>query len=145
MMVAPALQRIHQISIRAQDTLRAVAFYRDTLGLKLLFQAPPALAFFDGGGVRLMLGPAVPEFDHEGSVLYFAVDDIPATHTALAAASVKFRSEPHLIAKLPDREVWLADFEDSEGNVLALMSEPKVSLTEKRKIDNGSNGRALGV
>jgi methylmalonyl-CoA/ethylmalonyl-CoA epimerase len=126
MMVAPALQRIHQVSIRATDTARAVAFYRETLGLKLLFEAPPQLAFFDCAGVRLMLGPAEPEFDHQGSVLYFAVDDIKTAHTALAASGVKFRSEPHMIAKLPDREVWLADFLDSEGNVLALMSEPRI-------------------
>jgi len=126
MVVAPALERIHQVSIRTRDVARAVAFYRDALGLKLLFQAPPQLAFFDCGGVRLMLGPAEPEFDHQGSVLYFAVEDIKAAHTALAAAGVTFRSEPHMIAKLPDREVWLADFLDSEGNVLALMSEPKL-------------------
>ena len=126
MIAATGLHRIHQISIRTQDTARAVAFYRDALGLKLLFEAPPQLAFFDCGGVRLMLSPAEPEFDHQGSVIYFAVDDITATHAALAAAGVKFRSEPHMIAKLPDREVWLADFLDSEGNVLALMSEPKV-------------------
>jgi len=126
MVTATALQRISQISIRTTDTARAVAFYRHALGLKLLFQAPPQLAFFDCGGVRLMLSPAEPEFDHQGSVIYFAVDDIKAAHAALGAAGVKFRSEPHLIAKLPDREVWLADFVDSEGNVLALMSEPKV-------------------
>lgn len=126
MMVAPALQRIHQISMRIRDIDRAVPFYRDTLGLKLLFQAPPHLAFFDCGGVRLMLSPAEPEFDHQGSVLYFAVDDIKAAHAALAASGVAFRSEPHMVAKLPDREVWLADFLDSEGNVLALMSEPKI-------------------
>jgi len=126
MVVAPALERIHQVSIRTRDVARAVAFYRDALGLKLLFQAPPQLAFFDCGGVRLMLGPAEPEFDHQGSVLYFAVEDIKAAHTALTAAGVTFRSEPHMIAKLPDREVWLADFLDSEGNVLALMSEPKL-------------------
>jgi predicted enzyme related to lactoylglutathione lyase len=124
MVVAPALQRIHQVSIRISDIDRAVRFYRDTLGLKLLFQAPPQLAFFDCGGVRLMLSPAEPEFDHQGSVLYFAVDDIKTAHTALAAAGVTFRTPPHMIAKLPDREVWLTDFEDSEGNVLALMSEP---------------------
>ena len=126
MMVATAIQRIHQISMRTTDTARAVAFYRDTLGLKLLFQAPPQLAFFDCGGVRLMLSPAEPEFDHQGSVLYFAVDDIKAAHSALAAAGATFRTEPHMVAKLPDREVWLADFLDSEGNVLALMSEPKI-------------------
>jgi methylmalonyl-CoA/ethylmalonyl-CoA epimerase len=126
MITAMALERIHQISIRTKDTARAVAFYRDTLGLKLLFQAPPQLAFFDCGGVRLMLSPAEPEFDHQGSVIYFAVEDIKTTHAALVAAGATFRSEPHLIAKLPDREVWLADFLDSEGNVLALMSEPRV-------------------
>lgn len=126
MMTTAGLQRVQQISIRTQDTGRAVAFYRDALGLKLLFEAPPQLAFFDCGGVRLMLSPAEPEFDHQGSVIYFAVDDIKASHAALAAAGVKFRSEPHRIAKLPDREVWLADFIDSEGNVLALMSEPRV-------------------
>jgi predicted enzyme related to lactoylglutathione lyase len=126
MITAARLQRIHQISIRTQDTGRAVGFYRDALGLKLLFQAPPQLAFFDCAGVRLMLSPAEPEFDHQGSVIYFAVDDIKTSHAALAAAGVKFRSEPHMIAKLPDREVWLADFMDSEGNVLALMSEPRV-------------------
>ena len=125
MMVASALSKIHQVSIRTHDIERAVRFYRDTLGLKLLFQAPP-LAFFDCGGVRLMLSPPEPEFDHQGSILYFGVDDIGATHQALLAAGVTFRSEPRRIAKLPDREVWLADFEDSEGNVLALMSEPKL-------------------
>jgi methylmalonyl-CoA/ethylmalonyl-CoA epimerase len=126
MLVVPALQRIHQISIRAHDTARAVTFYRDTLGLKLLFEAPPGLAFFDCGGVRLMLSPPEPEFDHQGSVLYFAVDDITAAHRALVAAGATFRTEPHLVARLPDREVWLADFLDSEGNVLALMSEPRI-------------------
>ena len=126
MITTTGLQRIHQISIRTHDTARAIAFYRDALGLKLLFEAPPQLAFFDCGGVRLMLSPAEPEFDHQGSVIYFAVDDMLATHAALTAAGVKFRSEPHMIAKLPDREVWLADFLDSEGNVLAVMSEPRI-------------------
>jgi len=120
------MMRIHQISIRTKDTARAVAFYRDVLGLKLLFEAPPRLAFFDCGGVRLMLGPAEPEFDHQGSVIYFGVEDIKAEHARIAAAGATFRSEPHLIARLPDREVWLADFLDSEGNVLAMMSEPKL-------------------
>src|SRR5262245_49386998 len=125
-MAGSALSRIHQISLRARDIDRAVAFYRDTLGLKLLFQAPPALAFFECGGVRLMLGPAEPEFDHQGSVIYFGVDDIKATHQTLEARGITFRTPPHMVAKLPDREVWLADFVDSEDNVLALMSEPRI-------------------
>ena len=124
MTVATGLSRIQQISMRAHDVDRAVRFYRDTLGLPFLFAAPPRLAFFDCHGVRLMLSMPEPGFDHPGSVLYFAVDDIQAMHAALAARGVAFRTGPHKIATLADREVWLADFDDSEGNTLALMSEP---------------------
>lgn len=120
------LSRIHQISMRAHDVERATRFYRDTLGVPFLFAAPPRLAFFDCGGVRLMLSTPEAEFDHPGSVLYFAVDNIQATHESLKAKGVAFRTEPHKIATLADREVWLADFEDSEGNTLALMSEPRI-------------------
>ena len=121
------LSRIHQISMRAHDVDRAVRFYRDTLGLPFLFAAPPRLAFFDCDGVRLMLSTPEPGFDHPGSVLYFAVEDIRQTHEALTSRGVAFRSAPHKIATLADREVWLADFEDTEGNTLALMSEPRLS------------------
>jgi methylmalonyl-CoA/ethylmalonyl-CoA epimerase len=93
--------------------------------MPFLFSAPPELAFFDCNGVRLMLTRPSPGFDHPGSVLYFAVEDIQGMHDALRARGVVFRSAPHKIATLADREVWLADFEDTEGNTLALMSEPK--------------------
>ena len=125
---ADGIGRIHQISMRARDVERAIRFYRDALGLPFLFSAPPRLAFFDCGGVRLMLSAPEPDFDYPGSILYFGVDDIRHTHETLASRGVTFRSQPHMIATLADREVWLADFEDSEGNVLALMSEP--SLTQ---------------
>ena len=121
------LSRIHQISMRAADVERAVRFYRDALGLPFMFAAPPSLAFFDCGGVRLMLSAPEPEFDHPGSVLYFAVDDIAAMYDTLRSRGVVFRTAPHKIATLADREVWLADFQDSEGNTLALMSEPRLS------------------
>jgi methylmalonyl-CoA/ethylmalonyl-CoA epimerase len=124
--IAPGLSRIHQISMRVHDVDRAVRFYRDALGVPFLFAAPPRLAFFDCGGVRLMLSTPEPGFDHPGSVLYFAVDDISQAHAALKARGVVFHTEPHKIATLADREVWLADFRDSEGNTLALMSEPKI-------------------
>ncbi len=115
---------IGQIAIRVKDLERAVAFYRDTLGLKFLFSAPPKLAFFDCGGVRLMLSPAVaPEFDHPGSILYFRVPDIQAAYARLEQQSVNLRSQPRMIARMPDHDLWLADFQDSEDNVLALMSE----------------------
>ena len=121
------LSRIQQISMRAHDVDRAVSFYRDTLGLPFLFAAPPRLAFFDCHGVRLMLSTPEPGFDHPGSVVYFAVDDIRAMYDRLKSRGVAFVTEPHKIATLADREVWLADFADTEGNTLALMAEPRLS------------------
>src|SRR5262245_521648 len=126
-MTTIGLSRIGQISMNARDLDRAVGFYRDVLGLRFLFTAPPKLAFFDCDGVRLLLDvPLDKEFDHPGSILYFTVDDIKAMHQTLDSRGVKFRKGPHLIAKLPDREVWMAFFDDTEGNTLALMSEPRV-------------------
>lgn len=122
-----SLGRIHQISMRAHDVERAARFYQDVLGLPLIFALPPRLAFFDCGGVRLMLSTPEPGFDHPGSVLYFAVGDIRETYEALKERGVTFRDEPHRIAVLADREVWLADFTDTEGNTLALMSEPRIA------------------
>ena len=126
-MTAAGLSRIHQISMTVHDLDRATRFYRDLLGLPFLFAAPPRLAFFDCNGVRLMLSTPEPRFDHPGSVLYFAVDDIREMYASLRARGVEFGSEPHRIATLADREVWLADFRDTEGNTLALMSEPPIT------------------
>jgi methylmalonyl-CoA/ethylmalonyl-CoA epimerase len=120
------ITRLGQIQMRAHDVDRAASFYQDVLGLKLLFKAPPNLAFFDCGGVRLMIDkPEKPEFDHPGSILYFAVADIQAGHAKMKDQGVKFEDEPHLIARLPDHDLWMTFFRDSEGNLLALMSEVK--------------------
>jgi predicted enzyme related to lactoylglutathione lyase len=116
---------IQQIAVNVQDVDRARAFYRDKLGVRHLFDGGPKLTFFDCGGVRLMLGtPEKPEFDHPSSVLYFKVGDIRAAHRELSSRGVAFRDTPHMVAKLPDREVWMAFFDDSEGNLLAITSEP---------------------
>ena len=118
-----AITQIGQIAINVHDTDRAVEFYRDILGLKLLFTAG-RLAFFDCGGVRLMLQrPEKPEFDHPSSVLYFAVPDIQAAFGKLKENGVRFEDEPHLIAKMPTHDLWMTFFRDSEGNLLALMTE----------------------
>jgi len=117
------ISRLGQVSMNVQDLDRALAFYRDTLGLPLLFTTGK-MGFFNCGGVRLMLSPPEkPEFDHPGSVLYFVVEEIKAAHIQLAAKGVKFEQEPHLIARLPDHDLWMAFFRDTEGNLLALMSE----------------------
>jgi methylmalonyl-CoA/ethylmalonyl-CoA epimerase len=118
------ITRIGQIAINAHDVERAAAFYQDALGLKLLFKAGPGLAFFECGGVRLMLTrPEKPEFDHPSSILYFAVPDIQAAHVRMKTSGVKFEDEPHLIARMPDHDLWMVFFRDSEGNLLGLMSE----------------------
>jgi methylmalonyl-CoA/ethylmalonyl-CoA epimerase len=110
--------------VRAHDVDRAAAFYQEKLGLKLLFKAPPGLAFFDCGGVRLMIDrPEKPEFDHPSSILYFAVPDIQAAHAQLKQSGVRFEEEPHVIARMPDHDLWMAFFRDSEDNLMALMSE----------------------
>ena len=117
------LSGIGQIAVNARDIARAAAFYRDRLGLKHLFSVV-TMAFFDAGGVRLMLStPEKAEFDHPSSIIYFRVADIAAAHDALRGRGVQFRQEPRLLARMPDHELWMAFFEDSEGNVMALMSE----------------------
>ena len=118
------LSTIGQISMNARDIPRAVKFYRDSLGMRLLFEAPPKMAFFDCHGVRLMLSlPETPEYDHAGSVLYFRVDDIEGTHAAFTERGVAFVDQPHLVARMPDHELWMTFFKDTEGNTLALMAE----------------------
>jgi methylmalonyl-CoA/ethylmalonyl-CoA epimerase len=115
--------RIGQIRIPVRDLARATRFYRDVLGLRFLFEVP-GMAFFDCGGVRLMLG--APEGDApEGpaSILYYVVPDLGAAHEALRARGAAFVDQPHLVARMPDHELWMTFLRDSEENLLALMSE----------------------
>jgi methylmalonyl-CoA/ethylmalonyl-CoA epimerase len=114
---------VGQVAINVRDVQRAVEFYRDVLGLRFLFQIPDA-AFFDCGGLRLMLGTAEkPEFDHPASILYYKVGDIHAAHASLQSAGVQSEDAPHLIARMPDHELWMFFLRDSEGNHLGVMSE----------------------
>ncbi|HEX8454716.1 MAG TPA: VOC family protein [Longimicrobium sp.] len=114
---------VGQVAINVRDVQRAVEFYRNVLGLRLLFQIPNS-AFFDCGGLRLMLGTAEkPEFDHPASILYYKVDDIHAAYASLQAAGADTVDAPHLIARMPDHELWMFFVRDPEGNHLGLMSE----------------------
>ena len=122
--IGPTLSQIGQIFVNVKDLDRAIAFYRDVLGMAFLFQAPPGMAFFDCGGVRIMLGVADrPELDHPASIIYYKVDDIQKVAEVFKARGVEFILDPHLVAPMPTYDLWLADFKDSEGNILALMSE----------------------
>ncbi len=118
-----SLSKVGQIAVPVRDLERATAFYRDTLGVPFLF-AFPGLSFFDCDGIRLMLSaPEMAELDRPGSVLYFLVDDLNLTYRTLVDRGVSFIDEPHLIATMPDHELWMAFFRDSEENMLGLMCE----------------------
>jgi methylmalonyl-CoA/ethylmalonyl-CoA epimerase len=122
---APAalgLSTIGQIAITVTDIDRAVAFYRDTLGIKLLFQVPN-LAFFDCGGIRLMISVSEKPNETYSSVIYFKVPDIHQVFRTLTARGAASEREPHLIAPMPDHDLWMAFFRDPDRNLLALMSE----------------------
>lgn len=113
---------IGQIALTVTGIGRAVEFYRDSLGMRLLFQVPN-MAFFDCDGIRLML--SLPEKAAQGSssVIYYKVADIQRAFETLTSRGVAFEGEPHLVAKLPDHDLWMAFFRDPDGNLLALMSE----------------------
>ncbi len=117
------ITEIGQIAIRVHDVEQATVFYRDALGLQFLFDAGP-LAFLTCGDVRLMLTiPEKDEFDHPSSTLYFRVDDIYSAREELVARGVPFEDDPHLIAKMPDHELWMTFFRDPDRNLHGLMSE----------------------
>ena len=122
--IGPTLSQIGQIFVNVKDLDRAIAFYRDMLGMRFLFTAPPGIAFFECGDIRIMLGRADrPEIDHPASIIYYKVDDIEKVYEVFNARGVEFIVKPHLVAPMPTYDLWLADFKDSEGNILALMSE----------------------
>ncbi len=120
----PSIEAIGQIAIPVSDLSRAVGFYRDILGLQFLFEAPPQLAFFNCGGVRIMLdNPTDKEFASHSNILYFRTADIAASYEAFKAGGAEFIDKPHLVAKMPGHDLWMTFFNDTEGNTLALMSE----------------------
>jgi methylmalonyl-CoA/ethylmalonyl-CoA epimerase len=120
--VAVNLATIGQIAVTVDDLARARDFYENTLGMKFLFEAGH-LAFFQCGETRLMLTtPQKPE-PRGGTIIYFKVDDLHAIYGALKQRSVAFMDEPHLIAKMPDHDLWMVFLKDTEGNVIGLMCE----------------------
>ena len=115
--------RVAQIALTVQDLERARHFYRDLLGLQWLFDAPPGMSFFQCGQTRLMLAPPQGAETTAGAIVYYQVDDIEGAHRGLAEAGVAFHSEPHFIAKLGDKDLWLAICEDPDGHMVGLTSE----------------------
>lgn len=121
------IQSVGQIAIRTNDLDASIAFYRDVLGLPFLFRAPPGLAFFQCGEVRLMINtPENREHDHPASIVYYRVEDIRAAYADLKDKDAPLVDEPHMIARLPDREVWMFFLKDPAGNTLGIMAEPRL-------------------
>ena len=119
------LGQIGQIALHVSDADRAERFYRDTLGLPLLFRFGK-LAFFDCAGVRLMLeGGHESTGKREQFCVYFRVSGIESVASALRSRQVYFEREPHLVARMPDHELWMAFLHDPDGNLLALMEEKR--------------------
>jgi methylmalonyl-CoA/ethylmalonyl-CoA epimerase len=116
--------KIAQLLIPVEDFDKGVAFYRDVLGIPFLFAAPPQMAFFNCGGIRLLVG-VMPsgESAQRGSTIYFQVADIRAVFASLKEKGVSFRADPHVVHRTPKSELWLSEFTDPDGNQLALMSE----------------------
>ena len=119
----PGLSRIRQIALVVRDLPAAIAFYRDRLGMRFLFQTPPGLAFFDCDGIWLMLSTPEKDSGRPGSAIYFEVADIDESYRTLTERGVAFIDAPHLIADMGSYELWMAFFRDLDGNTLAIRTE----------------------
>ena len=113
-----------QVALTVADVTRSTAFFRDAVGLRFLFAAGPSLAFLDLGNARLMLSASEGEFTPGSStVLYLRVADIERSYAAISERGVTFIDEPHLVAPMPDHDLWMCFFRDPDQHTLALMSE----------------------
>lgn len=119
---AVQLNEIMQVALTVDDVAQAKAFYGDVLGMRFLFDAGD-MSFFQCGAVRVLIGAG--EMRPNGTILYFRVSDLQATHTALRERCVEFAQEPHMVARMPDHDLWLAFIRDPSGNLLGLMEEKR--------------------
>lgn len=116
------LDKIGQIAITVDDLARAKNFYQNTLGMKHLFDAGN-LSFFQCGEIRLMLDKLEDPGPRGGTILYYKVNDIQATCAALKSRGAAFIDDPHLIAKMPDHDLWMVFLKDTEDNTIGIMCE----------------------
>jgi methylmalonyl-CoA/ethylmalonyl-CoA epimerase len=114
---------IAQISVTVRDLDRAKTFYRDTLGLTHLFDAPPGLCFFRCGETRLMLSEPEGAATGGNSILYYSVPDAGEACAALEMRGVQLEERARKVATVAGKDIWLGIARDSEGNLVGLMSE----------------------
>jgi methylmalonyl-CoA/ethylmalonyl-CoA epimerase len=118
-MASLVVRGVAQAAITVADLEAAKSFYGEALGLPHLFDAPPALAFYQCGATRLMLSAAGGD---GGTILYYAVEDVPVAHSALAAEGIEFAEAPRVVGQVEGRDVWLAICRDPSGNAVGLIS-----------------------
>ncbi|WP_134024683.1 VOC family protein [Lysinibacillus sp. YR326] len=120
------IQKIGQIGVSIKNVENAIEFYKEVLGLPLLFSTE-SMAFFECNGQRLLLSlPEKDEFANSSSVIYFQVADINKTFEELLEKGVSFIDQPHVVAKMGNTETWMTFFKDTEGNTHALMCEVQI-------------------
>jgi methylmalonyl-CoA/ethylmalonyl-CoA epimerase len=113
-------RRLVQVALTIRDLARSRSFYRDTLGLPLLFEAANMM-FFDLGGMRLLLGTENAAGQPGGSNLYFDAPDIDALGPKLEAKGVTFLGPAQVVQRTETHELKIRAFRDPDGNVLQLM------------------------
>ena len=123
------LSQIGQIALPVADVDRAEAFYEQVIGLRKLYRFGD-LSFFDCAGVRLLLEKAAdPATITPRGCIYFRCADIALAVAELDKRGLKFKSRPHLIARMEDHDLWMAFFKDPDGHTLALMQEAPKGYT----------------
>jgi catechol 2,3-dioxygenase-like lactoylglutathione lyase family enzyme len=114
--------RFAQVAIQVTDLDRATAFYRDVLGLQLLFVAN-GMVFFAVGDSRLMIELGKPA---QSTTLYFDDSDLERSRLRLEAKGVKFAGPIETVQRTESYELKLLEFADPDGNPLALMGNVKL-------------------
>ncbi len=122
MTLSLAERNIVQAAVTVTDLGRATAFYRDVLGLPLMFETNGML-FFQTGNVRLLVGLNPNGAPSDGSALYFDAPDIDALRAGLEARGVEFAEPTEVLQRTETHELKLALFRDPDGNLLGLLGE----------------------
>jgi predicted enzyme related to lactoylglutathione lyase len=118
------IQSLGQIAITVKSIEQAKHFYGVVLGLPHLFDAGPQLSFYQCGEVRLMLSlPQAKEEDTHNSVLYYKVANLEQVWAHFELHQVHIEQAPHMIANMPDHELWMGFIRDTEQNLIGLMEE----------------------
>ena len=104
------------------DMERAVTFYHDVLGLRLLYRTGDDWAQFEAGPVQLGLHASGQQGEHRaGGTVAFRVDDLDASRLELAARGISFSPE----GGGEGGEPRFVEFQDPDGNVLGLLEYPQ--------------------